>query len=71
MTSVPEPRIVQSTVTVEWDGNPLRVRPGSIVTIVPGSALEAAYGGAGNLEPLSDTTLAGDGASADKSWLNN
>ena len=40
---------------------------GTAVDIVPGSALEAAYGGSGNLGPLP----AGEPQNADKSALAN
>ena len=48
------PRVVLTDVYVTSDrcGTlPLFVRHGTVVDIVPGSALETAYGGAGNLSP--------------------
>jgi hypothetical protein len=46
------PRIVQSDTAVVWDSNVTLVKRGSIVDIPPGTELEEAYGGSGNLEPL-------------------
>lgn len=48
---------------------PVYVRRGSLIDAVPGSALEAAYGGAGNLLDISG--LAGDPANFNKAWLSN
>jgi hypothetical protein len=44
--------MVQSDTPVVWDNNLTVVRRGTIVDIPPGSALEEAYGGPGNLEPI-------------------
>ena len=65
------PRRVLSTVDVVWTerGQTVRVRAGSVVDIPPGSALETAYGGPGNLEDVSG--LAGSGDDLDKAWLAN
>jgi hypothetical protein len=46
------PVIVQSDTPVVWDGNLTLVKRGTMVDIPPGSALEEAYGGPGNLEPI-------------------
>lgn len=46
------PRIVQSDTIVAWDGGSVFVAKGTIVDIPAGSALETAYGGSGNLQPL-------------------
>jgi hypothetical protein len=49
------PRRVLTSVYVTWDkcGTlPLFVRAGTVADIVPGSALESAYGGTGNLSPV-------------------
>jgi hypothetical protein len=46
------PRIVLADVTMTWDGVPLFVRHGSMVSAPPGSSLETAYGGPGNLRML-------------------
>jgi hypothetical protein len=43
------PRAVLTGVTVDRDGGQTFVKSGSAVDIKPGSELEAAYGGAGNL----------------------
>lgn len=49
------PRIVLTGIYVQWDRDgtlPLFTKRGTVVDVVPGSALEAAYGGAGNLSPV-------------------
>ncbi len=49
------PRIVLTGTYVQWDRDgtlPLYVRAGTVVDIVPGSALETAYGGSTNLSPV-------------------
>jgi hypothetical protein len=61
------PRRVLTLTLVTWDGRSVFVRPGTAVDIKPGSALETAYGGPGNLGPLP----AGDSQNADKSGLTN
>lgn len=53
------PRRVNTDTTVTWDGGSFRVLRGTIIDCAPGSALETAYGGAGNL-----TTLSGADATA-------
>lgn len=50
------PRVVVSDVTVTWDGGSNLIKRGTIVDIPAGSALEAAYGGSGNLTPISGTS---------------
>ena len=47
------PRMVNTDTTVTWDSGTVRVPAGTIVDIPAGSALETAYGGAGNLTTLS------------------
>jgi hypothetical protein len=63
------PRRVLNLVLVPWGqpGCSFLVRPGTVADIKPGTALEAAYGGPGNLEPLP----AGDPQNNDKSALTN
>jgi hypothetical protein len=39
------PRMVLTDTQVTWDGGTFTVRHGTVVDIVPGSALEAANGG--------------------------
>lgn len=67
------PRRVLADIDVLWPpGNtlfPIHVRRGSLVDAAPGSALEAAYGGAGNLQDVS--TDLGSESTRDKSWLGN
>ena len=67
------PRIVLTSVWVSWDPaasgipNKFYVRAGTCVDIKPGSALEAAYGGASNLSgviPPSDPRRSPDGSGA-------
>jgi hypothetical protein len=47
------PRMVNTDTTVTWDGGTFTVPAGTIADILPGSALETAYGGASNLTSLS------------------
>jgi hypothetical protein len=67
------PRRVLADVELLWPpGNtlfPLHVRRGSLVDAVPGSALEAAYGGPGNLQAV--TADLGSADSLSKAWLAN
>ena len=67
------PRRVLADVTVYWPpGNtlfPLYVRRGSLIDAPPGSALEAAYGGAANLQAV--TADLGSADTLDKAWLAN
>lgn len=73
------PRIVLTGVNVpatQWNypGAPpttIWVRPGTLVDIKPGSALEGLYGGAGNLSAVLPVTKTGDEACLDKSALSN
>jgi hypothetical protein len=46
------PRRVLTGVTVSWDGVQWFHKAGTVVDIKPGSQLEAAYGGAGNLSAV-------------------
>jgi hypothetical protein len=65
-------RRVTADLQLSWPpGNttvPLYVRRGTLVDVVPGSALEAAYG-AGNLEPV--TADLGSADTLNKAWLAN
>lgn len=58
------PRMVNTDTPVIWDQATFLVPAGTIVDILPGSALETAYGGAGNLTSLSAQQVQGvsDGA---------
>jgi hypothetical protein len=66
------PRRLLSDTSVSWPpGSPaLLVRRGSLIDVLPGSALETAYGGAGNLAVLTAQQLVSPDV-ADKSWLSN
>jgi len=46
------PRTILTGTWVSWDGVQRYVRPGTVADIVPGSQLEAAYGGPSNLSPV-------------------
>jgi hypothetical protein len=46
------PRVILTGTWVSWDGVQRYYRPGTVVDIQPGSALETAYGGAGNLSAV-------------------
>jgi hypothetical protein len=46
------PRIVVAGVPVDRDGGQTFIKAGSVVDIVPGSELESAYGGSGNLSAV-------------------
>ena len=46
------PRAVLTGVTVDRDGGSTFVKSGTVADIVPGSELEAAYGGSGNLSAV-------------------
>jgi hypothetical protein len=61
------PRRVLTLTLVSWGGSSTFVRPGTVVDIKPGTQLETAYGGPGNLGALP----AGDPQNLDKSALTN
>ena len=66
------PRRLLSDTLVTWGeigSPPLLVRRGSLVDITPGSALETAYGGAGNLQNVAANLGSAD--TLDKSFLAN
>ena len=73
------PRIVLTGVNVpasyaNYPGAPastIWVRPGTLVDIKPGSALEQLYGGPGNLSAVLPVSKTGDEACLDKSALGN
>ncbi len=73
------PRIVLTGINVPCGGpnypgappNTIWVRPGTLVDIPPGSALEQLYGGPGNLSAVLPVTKTGDEACLDKSALGN
>lgn len=46
--AAPTLRVVQADTTVTWDVGTRFAARGTLVLIAPGSAMEAAYGGAGN-----------------------
>jgi hypothetical protein len=51
-------RIIAQDTVVTWDGADTLVLRGTIVDIPPGSDLEEAYGGTGNLVPTGPQALA-------------
>jgi hypothetical protein len=67
------PRRVLSDVMVYWPPSntmfPIYVRKGSVIDIPPGSQLETAYGGPGNLQAV--TADLGSATTLDKSFLGN
>ncbi len=71
--TAPQPMKVLTDTTVTWgqhaNGVPVTrfTRHGTVVEIVPGSARAAAYGGSGNLAPLTP----GDPADSDHSELED
>jgi hypothetical protein len=52
---------VLTDITVIWDGGSTFVRKGTVVDIAPGSALETAYGGLGNLSAVIPVSQRGPG----------
>lgn len=46
------PRMVNTDTDVIWDGGIFHATGGTVADIPPGSALETAYGGPGNLTDL-------------------
>lgn len=71
------PQRILSDVDVTWDGHadgtPVStfVRHGTVVDIPPGSALAAAYGGAGNLSGVIPVGQRGDDACLSKAMVTN
>jgi len=68
------PRLVITSVTVTNDGGrtSVLVRKGSVVDIVPGSQLEAAYGAQNLSGVLTGPQLSPEAAHhLDRSWLHN
>jgi hypothetical protein len=67
------PRRVLADIELLWPpGNtlfPIYVRKGSLVDAAPGSALETAYGGPGNLQAV--TAGLGSADTLNKAWLAN
>lgn len=66
--SAPAPYVVQSPTMVTWGGT-FYVGPRAVVSLVPGSPLYNAYGGAGNLAPLYPLRQQED--TADHSWIGD
>jgi len=71
------PQRVLADVTVVWDkhanGVPVTTftRHGTVVDVVPGSALSAAYGGSGNLSGVIPASQRGDGTTLSKASVSN
>jgi hypothetical protein len=64
------PRIVTADVFLAWEGTTVYVRKGTMASVPPGSALETAYGGSGNLRVLTAGELC-DPESSDRSFQAN
>jgi len=71
------PRRVLTDTDVAWDphasgaGRSTFTKHGTVADIVPGSALEAAYGGTGNLSGVIPEAARGDGTNLDKAAVSN
>ena len=67
------PRRVLNLTLVPWGqpGCSFWVRPGTIVDIKPGSALETAYGGSSNLSAVIPAGQRGQGDDLDRSAQGN
>jgi hypothetical protein len=71
------PQRVLTDITVSWDkhadGTPVTVfvRHGTVVDIVPGSALAAAYGGSGNLSGVIPVSQRGNEQCLSKACVSN
>lgn len=71
------PQRILTDITVTWDkhadGVPLTtfVKHGSVVDIVPGSALAAAYGGTGNLSGVIPVSQRGNESCLSKAAVSN
>jgi len=50
-------RVVSTDTTVAWDNSSISVPAGTILDVQPGSAMETAFGGAGNARVLSGQPL--------------
>ncbi len=71
------PQRVLTDIQVPWDAHAngaarsTFTRHGSVADIQPGSALEAAYGGTGNLSGVIPESARGDGACLSKEAVTN
>ena len=71
------PRTVLTDIAVAWDphangaGRATFTRHGTVVDVVPGSLLEAAYGGTGNLSGVIPVSQRGDGTTLSKAAASN
>jgi len=71
------PQRVLADITVSWDkhadGSPVTVfvRHGTVVDIIPGSALSLAYGGAGNLSGVIPVSQRGNAACLSRAAVSN
>lgn len=73
------PRVVLTDTYVTWGApnypgappNQVFVRHGTVADIPPGSALEALYGGAGNLSGIIPVAQRGDGTTLSRAALGN
>jgi hypothetical protein len=71
------PQRILTDITVTWDGHASGVpvttfaRHGTVVDIVPGSALAAAYGGSGNLSGVIPIAQRGNETCLSKACVSN
>jgi hypothetical protein len=71
------PRRVLTDTSVSWDphangaSRATFTRHGTVIDIIPGSTLEAAYGGSGNLSAVIPEASRGDGTNLDKACVSN
>jgi hypothetical protein len=64
------PRILTNDTYLVWDNGTSFVKKGTMVGVAPGSALETAYGGSGNLRTLTAGEL-GNPECSDRSIQHN
>lgn len=71
------PRRVLTDTSVSWDPHAngaqraTFTRHGTVLDVEPGSALEAAYGGSGNLSGVIPVSQRGDGTNLDRAAVSN
>ena len=71
------PQRVLTDISVVWsphaNGAPVTTftRHGTVLDVVPGSALAAAYGGSGNLSGVIPASQCGDGTALSKACVSN
>ena len=71
------PQRVLTDTSVTWDNHAngaaraTFTRHGTVLDVVPGSALAAAYGGSGNLSGVIPASQCGDGTALSKACVSN